>query len=144
MKKLLELKNVRLTYQTINDEIEAVKDLSFSCDEGEFVSIIGPSGCGKTTVLSLIAGLLMPTSGEILIDGKQVEPSSSVGYMLQKDQLFPWRTIEKNVFLPLEIKKSNTTENRDYALKLLEKYNLLPFIKNTQINYLEACDNARL
>ena len=129
MKKLLELKNVRLTYQTINDEIEAVKDLSFSCDEGEFVSIIGPSGCGKTTLLSLIAGLLKPTSGEILIDGKQVEPSSSVGYMLQKDQLFPWRTIEKNVFLPLEIKKSNTTENREYALRLLEKYNLLPFIK---------------
>ena len=107
MKKLLEIKNVSLTYQTLTDEIEAVKGLSFDCEEGEFLSIIGPSGCGKTTVLSLIAGLITPTEGEILVEDKAVNSHLNLGYMLQKDQLFPWRTIEKNVFLPLEIKKIN-------------------------------------
>ncbi len=130
MKKLLEIKNVSLTYQTLTEENEAVKGLNFECQDGEFLSIIGPSGCGKTTVLSLIAGLITPTDGEILVDGKKVESNLNLGYMLQKDQLFPWRTIEKNVFLPLEIKKINTEENRNYALNLLDKYGLANFKKN--------------
>ncbi len=131
MNNLLEIKNVSLTYQTLNDEITAIKDLSFSVKEGEFVSIIGPSGCGKTTILSLIAGLLQPTLGEILIEGKGVEKKNkSLGYMLQKDHLFPWRTIEKNVFLPLEIKGINTLENKNYAVSLLDKYGLENFKKN--------------
>ena len=100
MKKLLELKNVSLTYQTLTDEITAIKGLSFNCQEGEFISIIGPSGCGKTTILSLIAGLIKPSSGVISIDGDNSSKKDSLGYMLQKDQLFPWRTIEKNVLLP--------------------------------------------
>ncbi len=130
MKKLLEIKNVSLTYQTIENEIEAIKNLTFDCKEGEFLSIIGPSGCGKTTVLSLIAGLLTPTKGEILVDGKKASPSLNLGYMLQKDQLFSWRTIEKNVYLPLEIKKICTEENKKYALDLLDKYGLSTFKKN--------------
>lgn len=130
MKKLLELKNVSFTYQTATDEINAIKGLSFNCGEGEFVSIIGPSGCGKTTVLSLIAGLLKPSSGSILIDGQQVKTNDNLGYMLQKDQLFSWRTIEKNVFLPLEIKRINTKENQAYGLSLLDKYGLADFKKN--------------
>ena len=130
MKTLLDLQNVCLTYQTLNDEIEAVKDLSFTCNEGEFISIIGPSGCGKTTVLSLIAGLVEPTSGKILIDGNQIKDSSNLGYMLQKDHLFSWRTIEKNVFLPLEIKGMNNDKNRKYTLDLLKKYDLYEFRKN--------------
>ncbi len=130
MKKLLEIKNVSLNYQTLEDEIEAIKGLSFDCSEGEFLSIIGPSGCGKTTVLSLIAGLLTPTVGEIIVDGKTVDASLNLGYMLQKDQLFPWRTIEKNVFLPLEIRKIFTEENKKYALNLLDKYGLEAFKKN--------------
>ena len=130
MKNILEIKNVSLTYQTLSDEIEAIKDLSFSIKEGDFLSIIGPSGCGKTTVLSLIAGLLSPTKGEILVDGKSKNKSDNLGYMLQKDELFPWRTIEKNVFLPLEIKGINTEENRNYALNLLDKYGLSTFRKS--------------
>ena len=130
MNKLLELKNVSLKYQTPTDEITAVESLSFNCNEGEFISIIGPSGCGKTTVLSLIAGLLEPSTGKILIDGEQMSKrKDNLGYMLQKDHLFPWRTIEKNIFLPLEIKKINTEENREYALHLLEKYGLKEFRK---------------
>ena len=129
MNKLLEIKNVTLTYQTPEDEITAVKDLSFDCNEGEFLSIIGPSGCGKTTVLSLIAGLIKPSSGEILIDGKSVNEKTDLGYMLQKDHLFPWRTIEKNVLLPLEIKKRKSTAETAFANSLLEKYGLYEFKK---------------
>ena len=98
--------------------------MNFSVNEGEFVAIIGPSGCGKTTLLSLSAGLLTPTRGKVFSSG------SSFGYMLQKDELFPWRTIEKNIFLPLEIKRINTPSNRARALGLAEKYGLQQFLKN--------------
>ncbi len=130
MKKLLKIKDVSLTYQTLNDEIEAIKNLSFDCNEGDFLSIIGPSGCGKTTILSMIAGLIKPTSGSITIDDKEIGSSDNMSYMLQKDQLFPWRTIEKNVYLPLEIKGINTQKNKEYALALLDKYGLGLFKKS--------------
>lgn len=131
MNELLEIKNVSLTYQTLSSEITAIESLNFTVSEGEFVSIIGPSGCGKTTILSLIAGLLPPTLGEIKVDGKTVEKNvKSLGYMLQKDHLFSWRTIEKNVILPLEIKHANTTENKKYAIYLLDKYGLKNFKKS--------------
>ena len=130
MNKLLELKNVSLTYQTKDDEINALSNLSFSCNEGEFISLIGPSGCGKTTVLSLIAGLINPTSGRILFKGNTLEKSKpNIGYMLQKDHLFPWRTIEKNIQLPLEIKKIKSKDSIKYANSLLEKYGLINFKK---------------
>ena len=129
MKTLLELQNISLNYQTTTDEIPAIKDLFFTCKDGEFTSIIGPSGCGKTTVLSIIAGLIKPSQGRILIDGKSLDFSNkkSIGYMLQKDQLFPWRTIEKNVYLPLEINKVKNKESKEYANTLLDKYGLSKF-----------------
>lgn len=131
MKKLLEFVNVSLTYQTLTDEITAIDGLSFNCHDGEFVSIIGPSGCGKTTILSLIAGLIKPSNGKILLDGESViKPGNNLGYMLQKDQLFPWRTIEKNIFLPLEIKGKLSEESKNFALSLLKKYGLIDFRKN--------------
>lgn len=128
MDKLLELKNVSLKYQTEDDEILAVNKLSFTVCKKEFVSIIGPSGCGKTTILSLIAGLIKPTDGEVVFYGKDGNADKGkLGYMLQKDHLFPWRTIEKNVYLPLEISKTDTSENRKYCLNLLDKYGLSGF-----------------
>ena len=128
MNKLLELKNISLTYQTIDNEIKAIDNLSFSCNDGDFISIIGPSGCGKTTILSIIAGLIKPTNGSVIIDGKENnDKKEDLGYMLQKDQLFSWRTIEKNIYLPLEIKKSLTQKNKDYANSLLKKYGLYNF-----------------
>ena len=129
MDKLLELKNISLTYQTKDDEIKAIENLSFSCDEGNFLSIIGPSGCGKTTILSMIAGLIKPTSGQIIFHNKVNDNHKKVGYMLQKDYLFPWRTIEKNIYLPLEIKKSINSESKSYVNLLLEKYGLKDFKK---------------
>ena len=105
MKKVLEVKNICKTYQSQNGEIEALKNINFDVQEGEYVSIIGPSGCGKSTLLSIISGLESKTSGEIKTDGK-------IGYMLQKDNLLEWRTIYKNVLLGLEIQKNNTEENK--------------------------------
>ncbi len=124
MKEVLRFENVSMHYHSKQGETVALENASFSVSEGEFVAIIGPSGCGKTTLLSLAAGLLSPTKGKVLTDG------CSFGYMLQKDELFPWRTIEKNIFLPLEIKGSNTPDYRARALTLAEKYGLKNFLKN--------------
>jgi len=130
-KAILEFKGVSMNYHTPQGETLAVEDLSFSVYDGEFIAIIGPSGCGKTTVLSLSANLLKASSGEILIHGKKADKNNkNYGYMLQKDQLFPWRTIEKNIILPLEIRKSNTSENRERALSLAKKYGLDDFLKH--------------
>ena len=120
MKEVLKVKNISKIYQAENGEIEAVRDVSFSVEEGEFVSLIGPSGCGKSTVLSIIAGLEEKTSGDIEIDGQ-------IGYMLQKDSLLEWLTIYKNVLFGLEIKNIKTTENVKYVENLLKKYNLYEF-----------------
>ncbi len=123
-KEILQFRNVKLIYHTRHGETTAAENLTFSVHEGEFVAIIGPSGCGKTTLLSLAAGLLKPSEGIVEAIG------ASFGYMLQKDELFPWRTIEKNIFLPLEIKKINTPENRERARALAEKYGLKDFLKS--------------
>lgn len=120
MKEVLKVKNISKIYQAENGEVEAVKNVSFSVEEGEFVSLIGPSGCGKSTVLSIIAGLEEKTSGNIEIDGQ-------IGYMLQKDSLLEWLTIYKNVLFGLEIKNIKTTENVKYVENLLKKYNLYEF-----------------
>ena len=120
MKEVLKLKNVSKKYQAKNGEIEALNNISFSVEEGEFISIIGPSGCGKSTLLSIIAGLEPKTSGEIEIDG-------GIGYMLQKDSLLEWRNIYDNVVFGLEIGHKKTKENEEYVKQLLIKYGLYDF-----------------
>lgn len=130
MKEILKLENVSLTYQSEIGETQAIKNLSFTVNKGEFVAIIGPSGCGKTTILSLLAGLIQPTSGKIYFNGKEaINHYKNVGYMLQKDELFPWRTIEKNIYLPLEIKKDKSKKSKEFVNSLIEKYGLKDFIK---------------
>ena len=122
---MLTFDNISYTYHTKEGETTAVKDLSFTVEKGQFVSVIGPSGCGKTTVLSLAAGLLSPSSGEIR------RGEGEYGYMLQRDALFPWRTVEQNIFLPLAVKKRNTPEMREKAFALAVKYGLKDFLKKT-------------
>ena len=125
MNNLLCLNNVNMIYHSPAGETLALKDINFCLGEDEFLSLVGPSGCGKTTILSLISGLLKPTSGTIsYIDGKQ---GIKIGYMLQKDHLFEWRTIWQNIILGLEIKKDKTPEKLDFARSLLEKYGLGEF-----------------
>lgn len=125
---LLEITDVDLIYQTEKSETEAVRSLTLGVDEGEFIALVGPSGCGKTTLLSMIAGLLPPTRGSVTIDGEPVVASQgNVGYMLQRDNLFEWRTIESNVLLGLSIQKKLTEESKRYALDMLDKYGLGEF-----------------
>lgn len=128
---ILKMEKVGLTYQTIERETVAIKDVSFSIEKGKFVCIVGPSGCGKTTILSLISGLIKPSAGKVFINGKEITGvSEKIGYMLQKDQLFEWRTVKDNVLLGLEIKKKKTPENISYAMSLLNKYGLKDFINS--------------
>lgn len=130
MNDILTLDKISLSYQTEMDEIRALESISFSVDEGEFVAIIGPSGCGKTSILSIIAGLLKPSGGEITIKGKPLEKGkTSIGYMLQKDELFPWRTIMENAYLPLEVKRDKSEKSKEKVNELLKKYGLWEFRK---------------
>lgn len=106
----------------------AIKNVSFSVQKGEFVSIVGPSGCGKSTLLSCIAGITAPSGGSIYLNNKKIEGiNENIGYMLQSDNLLPWRSIYKNVLLGLEIQKKLNQENIIYAQNLLKKYGLWDF-----------------
>ncbi len=126
--EVLSLKNISMNYQTINNEVTAIKDISFCVHEGEFVVIIGPSGCGKSTLLSIISGILEPSSGTVYLDGEKSSGiTSKIGYMLQNDNLLEWRTIYKNVLFGLEIQNQLTKENIAYADELLQTYGLYEF-----------------
>lgn len=125
---LLQLQDIGMAYHTLNGEIPALSHISFSINEGEFVSLVGPSGCGKSTILNLIAGLLKPEQGAITMQGISLEKSPvTIGYMLQKDHLFEWRTIYENVILGLEIQKKLTKNRLDRVEQLLKDYGLEDF-----------------
>jgi len=125
---IVEIDRLFMKYHSQNGEIDALSDINLKIDKGEFISIIGPSGCGKSTLLSIMSGLLAQTSGDVFINGKKVSGTSfEVGYMLQKDELFDWRTILQNVMLGLEIRKMHTSENKKYVHELLKTYGLYDF-----------------
>ena len=126
MDKLLEFKDVSLRYHTKKDEIIALSNMSFSIDYNEFVSIVGPSGCGKTTLLSIVAGLLKPSSGTVLLEGNvlQKKINSKVGYMFQRDNLFDWLNVHQNICLGLSIKHIKTPESIERVNSLISKYGL--------------------
>ena len=104
MNPKLEVREVSYSYHSPEGETPALSHISFTVPAGEFLAIVGPSGCGKSTLLSLLCGLLKPEEGSVLMDGILVgEKHDGIGYMLQKDHLFEWRTISKNAALGLEI-----------------------------------------
>ncbi|HIW83174.1 MAG TPA: ABC transporter ATP-binding protein [Candidatus Dorea gallistercoris] len=128
MERVLELKHIYYAYHTLDGETPTLTDISFALGEGEFVAIVGPSGCGKSTLLSIIAGLLVPERGLIKINGKYLrESTTNVGYMLQHDELFEWRTIYNNVILGLEVQHMLTARTREKAEELLDVYGLKQF-----------------
>ena len=128
MTKVIEVQNLSLTYHSKAGETLALDNISFDVKSGEFISIVGPSGCGKTTILSILSGLLKASSGNVLVNGEIPKTKNSqCGYMFQRDNLLPWRTIEKNVLLGLEIQHKLTPENKARALGLLDKYGLGDF-----------------
>lgn len=125
MNNILEVKNLKKIYHTKDKETLAVDDFSFTLKEGEFVAIVGPSGCGKSTILSILCGLEEKSGGEF-----NFLKASKVGYMLQQDSLFEWKSIFKNCLLGLEIQKQLTKENIEYVKELLNNYGLKDFIES--------------
>lgn len=125
---ILELKNIHYSYHSLQGETKALSNISFQVMEGEFIAIVGPSGCGKSTLLSIISRLIEPEEGTICIqnpDGSLHYPH--IGYMLQRDYLFEWRTVYENVTLGLELKKKKTKENLAFVNDLLSEYGLYEF-----------------
>ncbi|HYK72746.1 MAG TPA: ABC transporter ATP-binding protein [Pseudoneobacillus sp.] len=121
----LEIDHVHHTYFTKTSATTALSDVSIDIEEGEFISFLGPSGCGKTTLLSIIAGLIQPTQGKVYLEKNPIDQSSyKIGYMLQQDYLFPWKTIEDNILLGLKLSDQLTAENKQYTLELLSKMGL--------------------
>jgi NitT/TauT family transport system ATP-binding protein len=125
MEPAIRLHDVTHVYVSGKDAFLALENVGFTVEAGEFVSLVGPSGCGKTTILSMIAGLIRPTEGRVELAGKSVAgPSSRVGYMLQHDYLFPWRTILDNTVIGFELKGRVTNDHRREAVRLLEEMGL--------------------
>lgn len=125
MESAVRLSEVTHVYVASKEASLAVENISFSVTPGEFIGLVGPSGCGKTTILSMIAGLIAPTEGRVELFGEPVAgPNPKVGYMLQQDYLFPWRTIWENSLIGLELLRRRTRENEAYTLHLLEEMGL--------------------
>lgn len=128
MRPKLEACGVSFSYHSLEGETPALSDISFSVTPGEFLAVVGPSGCGKSTLLSLLSGLLEPENGSVLVDGVPIrESEATIGYMLQKDHLFEWRTIYGNISLGLEIQKKLTAASRNDLLEMMQAYGLAGF-----------------
>lgn len=127
--EILKIKNIRKTYHTKENEILAVDNFSFNLNKGDFIAILGPSGCGKSTILSILCGLDNNYQGQI-----ETSPNLKLGYMLQSDNLFQWRTIYKNCLLGLELNKKLNKENINYVNNLINTYDLKEFKKSYPSN----------
>lgn len=127
---LIRIENVDMTYQAASGPVEALRGITLSIDQGEFVSLVGPSGCGKSTLLRCIAGLRPATGGRIVVDGVPVvKPIPKVGMVFQSAVLLKWRTVLDNVLLPAELSGLDPGDYRDRAHQLLELVGLADFAK---------------
>lgn len=121
----LTLDRVSHYYFSKQNYTKALENISFSLDKGEFVSILGPSGCGKSTILSIIAGIIKQTEGRVLLNDKDIRSAPfAVGYMLQQDYLFPWKTIINNVLIGPKIGENITKETKEKGRQLLSEVGL--------------------
>lgn len=128
MNAFLEINKLSFSYHAPAGETKALHDITLSVGEGEFIAIVGPSGCGKSTLLSLISGLLPVSEGEILLNGNPLFYNRDrIGYMLQKDQLFSWRSTRQNALLGPEIRHRLTRKTKERADTLLSVYGLEQF-----------------
>ena len=126
----VDARGVSLTFQTSDGEVQALANVDLQITDGDFVSFIGPSGCGKTTLMRVIADLERPTAGTILVNGVSPEEARlrrQYGYIFQAPALYPWRTIERNVMLPLEIMGFDARERRERMERYLKLVNLSGF-----------------
>jgi NitT/TauT family transport system ATP-binding protein len=124
----IEVKNVSKVFPTNNGDVEALKDLSFTIEEGVFLVIVGASGCGKTTLLNLIAGFTRPTSGKILLRGEEVQRvTPQCGMIFQQYALFPWKTVQENVEFGLKMKRIPKRERAEVASEFIDLVGLRGF-----------------
>ena len=138
MKPKLEVCGVSYSYHSLEGETLALSNISFTVDNGEFIAIVGPSGCGKSTLLSMLSGLIEPDEGEIIIDGvPRTNSGAGIGYMLQRDHLFEWRTILSNAELGLEIQKKLNDSSKKKLHEMLNTYGLEAF-KNARPSELSG------
>lgn len=136
----LHVDHVTHTYFSIKEKTTAVRDIHFNAEKGDFISFLGPSGCGKTTLLSIIAGLIEPSEGRVLIEGREPnQKEHNIGYMLQQDYLFPWKSIEENVLLGLKIADTLTEDSKAAALGLLPEFGLIDVEKNIRRSCRAEC-----
>jgi len=126
----VELNNVSLRFGDDGDGTLALQDASLSVDRGEFVAVVGPSGCGKSTLMKVVTGLWQPTTGSVVVNGKQVDrPLHITGMAFQNPTLLPWRTTLNNVMLPLEIVKPHASQlNRKREAYEAKARNLLSLV----------------
>jgi NitT/TauT family transport system ATP-binding protein len=125
---VLRAEHIGKTYHTSQGELVALKDVSFQAAPGEFLAIVGPSGCGKTTLLRILGGLSKPTAGRVYLDGSLLDsPRHEFGFVFQKANLMPWRTVLTNVTLPLELQGWDRHRARARASELLELVGLADF-----------------
>jgi NitT/TauT family transport system ATP-binding protein len=130
--RVIDIENLSLTFETNDGPVHALSDIDLKIEEGDFVSFIGPSGCGKTTLLRVIADLEKPTAGSITVNGvspEQARLNRAYGYVFQAAALYPWRTIAKNVALPLEIMGLSKAEQQKRISRNMELVNLTGFEK---------------
>jgi NitT/TauT family transport system ATP-binding protein len=127
---LIEIERVGMTYAAASGPVEALRDISLTVREGEFVALVGPSGCGKSTLMRIVAGLRPVTSGRVVVDGAPVaKPVSRVGMVFQAAVLLKWRSVLDNVLLPVELSGLNPAGYRERALQLLELVGLADFAR---------------
>lgn len=120
--KILTIKNLSKSYHDKKSEIKALEDINLEVEEKEFISIVGPSGCGKSTILSILSDLEEKSTGTI-----EKKEDLTIGYMLQNDSLFFWRTILENCLIGLEVTNKLNEESKNYVLELLKTYGLYEF-----------------
>jgi ABC-type nitrate/sulfonate/bicarbonate transport system ATPase subunit len=124
----LEVKDLTVTFRTDGGSFEAIRDLSLAVADGQFISILGRSGCGKSTLFNALAGLIEPSSGTVRCDADVINGQPGhAGYMMQRDYLFPWRTVRDNVVLGLDVTGEDKRLSRERAAALLPRFGLLGF-----------------
>lgn len=134
----LHIKEVTHSFSHQNTKLSVLKSLDFKVNDGEFIALLGPSGCGKSTLFNIIAGLIPPESGVLLLNGEYVDSNTDAfGYMQQKDLLMPWRTVLKNVIIGPEIRKNNIEFVKSKAISLLSQLGLHGF-ENSYPNQLSG------
>src|SRR5262249_27509117 len=124
----LQLQDIQFSYGEGTQRVDVIDGIDFTVGQNEFVALLGPSGCGKSTLFHVVAGLMRPRSGAVLLDGKDITGATGhVAYMMQKDLLLDWRTVAENVVLGAEINGQDRGHARSEAATLMRRFGLASF-----------------